>query len=270
MKVIYHHNCLDGFTAAWCAWLKYRDGAEYIPAQYNEAAPDVAGADVLIVDFSYERAKLLEMHASAKSLRVLDHHKTAEQDLRGLDFCVFDMNRSGAGIAWDELHGGSRPPLVNYVEDRDLWRFALPESKSINAWIGSWEFSFEAWNIVAWELAERPAQARAAGDAVLRKDERYVHNMCAQARFVEFAGHVVPVVNAPYINTSELVGALAEHPQGDGRVPFAVGWFQRHDGKYQYSLRSRGDFDVAKLAETFGGGGHRNAAGFTTVDRMHP
>jgi len=32
-------------------------------------------------------------------------------------------------------------------------------------------------------------------------------------------------------------------------------------GNYRVSLRSKGDIDVAKVAEQFGGGGHRNAAG---------
>lgn len=261
-KVIYHANCIDGFTAAWCAWRAYGDTATYVPAQYNEAPPDVTGDDVLILDFSYKRNALLEMKAAAKSLRVLDHHKTAEEDLRGLDFCLFDMNRSGAGIAWDELHGGRRPRLVDYVEDRDLWRWALLSSKPINAWIGSWNFAFDDWSGIAHDLEQPTDAVRASGDAILRKEHRYVESMRKEARVVEFAGHAVPVVNAPYLNTSELVGALSEGQ------PFAVGWFQRADGKYQYSLRSRGDFDVAALAETFGGGGHKNAAGFTVAERV--
>ena len=263
MKVIYHHNCIDGFTAAWCAWLKYGDAADYIPAQYNEAAPDVAGHDVLVLDFSYARAKLIEMHAAAKSLRVLDHHKTAEADLAGLDFCVFDMDRSGAGIAWDELLGGSRPRLVDYVEDRDLWRFRLIESRAMNAFIGSFAFSFPQWSVLQEHLECAFDNAVGAGEAVLRSVERYVQSMCKEARSMRLAGHVVPVVNAPYINTSELVGTLAEGAE------FAVGWFQRADGKYQYSLRSRGNFDVSALAETFGGGGHKNAAGFTVTRLVH-
>ena len=32
-------------------------------------------------------------------------------------------------------------------------------------------------------------------------------------------------------------------------------------GEYRVSLRSKGDINVARVAETFGGGGHRNAAG---------
>jgi phosphoesterase RecJ-like protein len=34
-------------------------------------------------------------------------------------------------------------------------------------------------------------------------------------------------------------------------------------GVYRTSLRSKGDVNVAKVAEKFGGGGHRNAAGCT-------
>jgi phosphoesterase RecJ-like protein len=34
-------------------------------------------------------------------------------------------------------------------------------------------------------------------------------------------------------------------------------------GVYRTSLRSKGEVNVAKVAEKFGGGGHRNAAGCT-------
>ncbi|MEP6637316.1 MAG: DHHA1 domain-containing protein, partial [Acidobacteriota bacterium] len=34
-------------------------------------------------------------------------------------------------------------------------------------------------------------------------------------------------------------------------------------GTYRTSLRSKGDVNVARIAEQFGGGGHRNAAGCT-------
>ena len=33
------------------------------------------------------------------------------------------------------------------------------------------------------------------------------------------------------------------------------------EGEYRVSLRSKGDIDVARIAESFGGGGHKNAAG---------
>ena len=42
----------------------------------------------------------------------------------------------------------------------------------------------------------------------------------------------------------------------------AVAFFKElSEGVYRVSLRSKGKNNVAKVAETFGGGGHRNAAG---------
>jgi phosphoesterase RecJ-like protein len=42
----------------------------------------------------------------------------------------------------------------------------------------------------------------------------------------------------------------------------AVAFFKEFaPGVYRVSLRSKGKSNVAKVAETFGGGGHRNAAG---------
>lgn len=264
MIVIYHGRCIDGFTAAWVARLRYgEDSATYVPAKYGDAPPDVTGEDVLIVDFSYPRATLEAMAASAKSLLVLDHHRTAAADLDGLPYAHFDMGRSGAGLTWDRLFADNvRPPLVSYVEDRDLWRFALPSSKEINAVIGATEQTWENWDELRCQVSAEIGATVRSGALLLRSVNRYVSEMSKQARTIDFEGHRVPIVNAPYLNVSELVGALAE------TAPFAIGWYQRGDGKYAYSLRSRGDFDVSELAKKYGGGGHKNAAGFVVAERV--
>lgn len=263
--IIYHDKCIDGFTAAWAAHTLTGDKV-LLPASHGDEIPYVAGKRVAIVDFSYPRDLLLEMHEQAEELVVLDHHKTAEEDLRGLPFCVFDMNRSGAGLAWDHFSGGrKRPALVDYVEDRDLWRFQLPASRAINARISTVSQSMKNWSALARVLDNDSDRVQFAveGAAILDHIDSYIEKMKRQARHVYVGGNRVPMVNAPYINTSELVGELAK-----GEV-FAVGWFQRADGKIQYSLRSRGDFDVSAVARSFGGGGHKNAAGFTLSAAEH-
>jgi len=262
--VVYHSHCLDGFTAAWATWLKFGDeDTEYLPASYGDVVPDVSGREVYVVDFSYPRDVMLAMEKSAASLSVLDHHKAAREALDGLPFALFDMERSGAGITWDVLHPGKeRPWLVSYVEDRDIWRWALPQSKEANSWVGACRRdSFEDWDRLSATPFEKVVEK---GEAVLAYIDRYVSEMAEQARTVEVAGQNVPMVNAPYICISELVGKLAES------APFAVGWFQRSDGLYAYSLRSRGPegVDVSEIAKRYGGGGHRNAAGFTLKERL--
>lgn len=262
MIVIYHANCTDGFTAAWCAWLKYGDSAEYIPAQYGDKPPDVIGQDVLVLDFSYPRQVLVEMRAAARSLRVIDHHKTAQADLEGLDFCTFDMTRSGAGLAWDVLHGGARPLLVDYVEDRDLWRWALQRSREVSAYIAIQPHTFEAWDDLCCAVDAGAPDVADRGAVALRVVEQYVERRKGDVALAIVGGNTVPCVNTTFAH-SELIGELAKGH------PFAVGWFQRSDGQFIYSLRSRGDFDVSEVARAYGGGGHRAAAGFSVPRMIH-
>lgn len=262
--VLYHAHCLDGYTAAWAAWRRFGESdTTYLPVQYGEDPPDVTGAEVFVLDFSYKRDVMLVMHAQAQLLAVLDHHKTAEAELSGLSFVQFDMDRSGAKMAWNYFHPNQAAPwLVNYVEDRDLWRFKLPNSKAVNAGIGaSPRENFHQWSTLE---AQGCDAAVGKGEGILLFQNSYISSMVKHARSVEFCGYTIPVVNMSPILVSEVVGKLAE------AAPFALGWFQRSTGEYQYSLRSRGQggVDVSEIAKRFGGGGHKNAAGFVSKDML--
>lgn len=260
--VIYHGGCRDGFCAAWAARRGLGD-CDFYAGQYGQPPPDVTGRDVFVVDFSYPREVMDKMNALAGSMLVLDHHKTAAEAIAGAPYARFDMERSGAGMVWDALCDGKRPLLVSYVEDRDLWRHALPYSKEVNAWIATLAFDFGDWDIAA--TCELEWMVR-GGKVALAKTDQYVREVRKNARRVRFETPTpdglfweVPMVNAPQVDISELLDALVQ-----GEI-FAVGWWQRSDGVFQYSLRSRGDFDVSELAKMFGGGGHKNAAGFQST-----
>lgn len=253
-QVIYHAACLDGWCSAWVAQMKYPD-AELYAAYHGTQPPDVKGKDVIMVDFCYPRPLMEQVKRDANVLIVLDHHKTAEEALKDFDADVtFDMNRSGAGISWDTFNPGKpRPWIVNYTEDRDLWKFALPDSEAVTAYVSTLPLTTEAWNK---ELdPSRLTRAVELGNAIKAKTQQYVTEVSKNARRVVFEGHEVPVVNAPQVDISELLAHLCLNEQ------FAVGWFQRSDGMYSYSLRSKG-FDVAEIAKKYGGGGHQKAAGF--------
>src|SRR6266568_4571929 len=92
--IISHAHCSDGLSAAWVFYKIYPD-ATFVFAKYGDAPPDVNGKEVYILDFSYPRETLLKTNAQARGLLVLDHHKSAKEDLEDLLFCQFDMNRSG-------------------------------------------------------------------------------------------------------------------------------------------------------------------------------
>ncbi|MBM2810911.1 MAG: phosphohydrolase [Chloroflexi bacterium] len=261
--VIYHGGCADGFTAAWAfKALRPAIQAVYHPGRHGDPPPDVKDKDVYILDFSYPRETLLRMKDDAASLLVLDHHKTAEADLEGLPFCVFDMERSGAGITWDHLAAEGDPPpkrpwLVDVVEDRDLWRYRFgDQTRHTASYMATVPMTFDAWD----DLANGGLDAAAAkGAAIQSYIDSYGVKACQHAIFRDLGGFTVPVINIFYENCSDHVHRLCSlHPER----PFGASFYLRDNGRWQFSLRSIGDFDVSEVARKWGGGGHKNAAGF--------
>lgn len=253
--IIYHRDCPDGFCAAFVAKKKYPE-AELVGKTYGEPVPYelVTKKDVLVVDFSWRlREENDELASSTRSFRILDHHKTAQVTLKGAPYATFDMERSGAAITWDELFGGPRPWYVNYVQDRDLWQWKLPRSREVSAYTMALPHTVEAWNKLDTLTAE---QAANMGAGIVLHIAHYIEKAVAQRSMGFLDGHSVAIVNAQYMNISEVAEVLCTHAE------IGAGWFERGDGMIQFSLRSRGELDVSAIAKKLGGGGHKNAAGF--------
>lgn len=257
---IYHSKCADGFTAAYAVRLAYGEtNVDFHPGVYQRPPPDVTGRDVIIADFSYKRQVLLEMLESANSIIILDHHKSAIEDLQDLEHPkltkVFDMNRSGAMITWQHyLPKGAVPMLVQMVEDRDLWRFTLEGSREVAAAVFSYEYLFENWDLL---FNTKISDLIKAGKDIERKHFKDIKELLAvtQRRLV-VGGINVPAANLPYTMSSDAghIMALDE--------PFAVCYYDKPTGR-NFSLRSNDKgMDVSQIAAIYGGGGHRNAAGF--------
>lgn len=288
--VIYHDECIDGFTAAWSCWRQWPE-AEYVARNYGmgPGLDDARGKHVLIVDFSFPQEMLTDMiwrHGVA-SIVILDHHKTAEQALepfrfresgpgaispadingmlRDLDelmrppiLAIFDMERSGAGMAWDFAFArqAARPGLIDLVEARDLWRPDRGEAADhLHLALSSGAKSFERWDAVAeglWNFVHIGAQIAAYRDSLI--DE-----IMDRAWMTEIDGQPAITVDCPYLLVSETGHRLLE------RYPDAAFAALRVAGQHSitFSLRSEdAREDVGALASKFGGGGHRNAAGF--------
>jgi len=292
---IYHGNCADGFGAAWAVREALGDDVEFYPGVYQDTPPDVTNRDVLLVDFSYKRDVLYEMEKVAYSILILDHHKSAADDLSNYppplegDYdpaamwqwarecnapnathALFDMNRSGAGITWDYFHPDKpRPKLIDHIEDRDLWRFDLPNTREIQAAIFSLPYEFDAWD--PWFRTDDLSQLVTEGAAIERKHHKDVAELVqVVTRKMRIGGHVVPVANLPYTLTSDaghLLCGEVQCPPGIGgpttsQYPFAGCYWDTPEGRV-FSLRSREDgFDVGEIAKEYGGGGHKHASGF--------
>lgn len=267
--VIYHGNCWDGFCAAWIARKALGD-IEAVPAQYGQPPPEVHGRVVYVLDFSYPREVMAQVATDARRTVILDHHKTAMEALDGLHQpesgidVWFDMNKSGGRLAWEwfSLMGFDLPTpnaprapwLVDYTEDRDLWRHALDGTQEINAALRSYPLDFELWD--QFEQKDPRSTFYYEGAAIRRAERAIIESHVRNARTREMDGHQIRFVNATVL-FSEIAGELAKD------APFGACYFDRQDGKRQWSLRSRdGGIDVSAIASARGGGGHAHAAGF--------
>lgn len=290
---IYHGNCADGFTSAWVVNKYFRNAVDLYAGTYQQPPPkETEDRFIILVDFSYKRDIMLEMAKKARGVLVLDHHKSAWKDLepansggviidfnvysgkinwgRFLENCeldqfencpgriytLFDMNRSGAGITWDFFYPNQpRPEPLNHVEDRDLWRFALPGTREIQANMFSYPYKLDIWDLL---MKTSPTDLAKDGAAIERKHFKDVAELVkVVTRRMTIGGHDVPIANLPYVFVSDAANALAE---GE---PFAGCYWDTPQGRC-FGLRSTDKgLDVSEIAKLYGGGGHRNAAGFT-------
>lgn len=307
---VLRHADADGFGAAYAVWKALKDTCEllFIPVQYGQEPPyeklkAFSPDKIYIVDFSYKAPVLKELNSIYPDLTVWDHHATALPELqawcnteetqhvnpRGGSF-FYSSTQSGCGLVWDMFHLDHEwlpelyefqpslpiPEILLYVQDRDLWKFELENSKEINAYIATLPEDFEVWD--DFYLPE----AYTAGRAVLAFQNAQIERRLKDVRMVtwgKYEGfnadsdtifypdgawaeqvlHQIPFLNCSE-NHSEVGAALnAAYPES----PFSVTYCDRADGKRSYSLRSNNGFDVSGVTKAFGGGGHRAAAGFT-------
>lgn len=261
--VLYHGNCADGFGAAYSAWLCLQERAEYLPVSHGQEPPDLPRqAQVAIVDFSYPRATLLKLREEVAGLVVLDHHKSAEIELQGLDFAHFAMDKAGVRMAWEFWHPDQPlPDLLAYVEDRDLWRWRLPRSREVSQALHSYPMrgpeDFPLWQQFQVE------ELKHEGQAILRYQQLLITRAASRVRWIELAGHKIPAVNSCLFQSEVCEELCRRYPE----APFSATWYVK-DQRQAWSLRSVGEFDVSQVAAQFGGGGHRNAAGFARPDQL--
>ena len=258
--VLYHAECDDGFGAAYAAWLSLGDAAVYRPIAYGDATPPelLQGRTVYILDFSFPPAVLGEMATFARNIVLLDHHLSAagqwvdvppipNVDLR------FDMDRSGAQMAWDYFHPGlPRPALIDHIGDRDLWRFWLADTKAYCAGLSLIPTSFESWQTASGDPKDLVAKGQIVLDVLQRQIDSALRK---ELRPVNLCGIQGLATNA-ISNTSEIGQAIAQRSG-----TFSLTFFIKGDHVI-CSLRSIAPFDVSVLATHYGGGGHAQASGF--------
>lgn len=258
--ILYHGNCPDGFGGAYAAWKKLGDAAEYRPLSYGKPVPeDLAGAHLFFIDFCYAQDVMDRIKDEAASIVVLDHHLGTKETVESMPEHVFDNDHSGAIIAWTYFHPGAAVPLfLRYVEDGDLYRFALPNSRAVLAYLYAHAFDFATWDILCAEMEDEASRARLIeqGTAYAEYGQALKEQIAERASRVSFEGYECYFASATRAFTSDVGNMLARK-----KGPFALITDTRPDG-VRVSLRGDGSVDVAAIARKYGGNGHPNSAAF--------
>ncbi|MBS1142237.1 MAG: Phosphoesterase [Proteobacteria bacterium] len=309
VTIFYHADCLDGFGAAYAAWRLFGDAAIYRPMHHGERweMADIAGHSVFILDFSFPPDVLEKMATLAKSVIQIDHHASALHAWAGRltasknsQQChqhptlpllvIFDLEKSGARLAWEHFHPDTPPPLaILHIEEQDMWRFVLPGTRPFCRALRLLPFDLHIWHQLVIDTADDTTQRYGElilqGTAIEQFFQREIERL-AQSNLrtaVRTRGEPVDslqaqrhgqeivtdgdsawlairgvAINSNALFASELGNSLAEQSGTYGLI-----WHFSGDGEIKASLRSKGKtLDVSLIATRYGGGGHPNAAGF--------
>lgn len=292
---LFHYPCIDGITAALAAHLHHQQAnlpIRMLPnTTFNPLTVDdlqLTGSEtVYLLDFAGPPGFAREVARRAGRCIVLDHHKTSAEDLTGRAAAAvappnlevhFDMQRSGATIALDYFQPQGLTPhqleLFKYVEDADLWRWVLPDSRAFHAGLTSLALDLHAANnpaIFDQLLALTPAEVIAAGKPELQRQAALVAGAVRECHEIELGGEgrgwgrALAVVVAPDVARlrDQLGNELAAEASRRGlRSMAAVAYEEAGIGDasmLKVSLRSVGE-DTTQITQAYGGGGHRNAS----------
>lgn len=277
--ILYHQYkddspCPDGLAAAWVAKKAFPNSDIKGVSYEDRDNLDVSSyKEIVIVDFSFPLTTIDKWWHEGKKVLLIDHHKTAMEDLgdfsnqvlNGSKRFVFDMNECGATLTWKTLFPKRPMPVfLNYVKDRDIWLHQLPYTHEIHAALGAVGRNHALFDVL--EMMDEGALVKylvPLGKRELKRKQDEVEQLALTATFESLAGYenipIVRVTEQQSYLVSDVCHLLCR------KYPAAAFSAALIDG-HKYSLRSDKDglnTDVSAIAKSFGGGGHKNAAGFS-------
>lgn len=266
--VLYHRNCSDGLGSKFAAYKKFGDQAHYIPVQYNEQvpeelnyrlnSPEAKDLEVYILDFSFPRKILDDIHTRVKKLLVIDHHKTARDELTNCEYAIFDMNKSGALMSWEYFHPDIPVPMIIlHVSDRDLWKFEIHGTEAIST-----ALIMEREDMAAWELyldEDNLKDLKLRGLELIKFRDYIINSYPNKSKIINYKGNRVAICNATEF-ISEIGHKLCNSYKL--QIDFSITFIVLRNTDVVLSFRSKfGGPDVSVYAKELGGGGHANSAG---------
>jgi len=271
--IVLYHNDLDGFGAAWAAWKKFGNKADYISIQYkgekNVLPKGLENKELYLVDLCFDGDTMERLLNENKKVVVIDHHIGRKDEVKISTDYLFNVDNSAAVLSWKYFHPPLTrkwgvhpfkkiPRILRVIEDMDIWKFKIAHTRELLVSLDTDGFNFLKWNKIAndFESAQKRKKYIDEGRAIVKYQDNLIKKIFGYGEKAIFEGHQVFAVNSPILE-SEIGNYISEKKKIIGLV-----WSYRN-GLFKGSLRNSGEINLSELAKKYGGGGHRSAAGFT-------
>lgn len=261
--IILYHNDLDGFGAAWAAWKKFGNKADYISIQYKSEKDllpkGLKNKELYLVDLCFDGDTMKRLLSENKKVVVIDHHIGRKDEVKISTDYLFNIDNSAAVLSWKYFHSKKKiPRLLKVIEDMDIWKFKLPFTRELLVSLDNRNFNFLKWNKIVndFENAQKRKKYIDEGRAIVKYQNNLIKKIFGYGEKAIFEGHQIFAVNSPILE-SEIGNYISEKKKIIGLV-----WSYRN-GLFKGSLRNNGEINLSELAKKYGGGGHMSAAGFT-------
>lgn len=278
---IYYHNDLDGHCAAAIVYRATKCErvkgvkVELIEVDYKDEIKIKEihlSEKIFIVDFSFKPEIMEKVLLLTRNVFWIDHHKTAfeykySQELMGLR----DNEFSGCELAWKYFYGEkAMPRAVKLIGDRDKWSWKMgKETAQFNMGLQLYDHQPKdaIWDtllnvdshIPFTHLRKHFTDIKEEGKICLQFRDQFCKDYAKSYGFeTEFEGHKCFALGL-YMFGSEAFGEKMN------KYDVCLSYEYLGD-KWIIGLYSDRGIDVSKIAQKYGGGGHKGAAGFTTPE----
>ena len=272
----FHHNDMDGRSAGAIVALyelNYNQD-DFIEVDYIQPLPlhlINEGERVYFVDYSFKESTVWQLDEVLKKTSDViwcDHHTSSikllkkRPDLKSVKGIVKDKI-SGAGLIYMYLYNKEGiddcPKAIQLVSDYDCWIYKLGEETThFKLGVDSVDNSAlsNQWVELIENFNNEPLEHITSKGTIIKSyidtdNEQYLSQYGYESELDGIPCYVVNRKSNSWIFGDKI-----------NQYPF-VSVFAFNGSKFSYSLFSIDEnFDCSKLAEKYGGGGHKGAAGF--------
>ena len=231
----------------------------------DRAVQEIEGADVIVVVDIADLGRLGELATAVRTTRsptvCIDHHlspgalpagpRLVASEASATAELVFDF---ATALGWEISTEAARAMYVGILTDTGGFRFANTTPRVLRVASALLEHGVDPESIYEAVYASSP-------EGKVRLTAEVLQTLVVEPEIGLAWVTVPPAALARHNTTADDLDGIVEYPRQVAGVRLALLFRQLANGRIKVSFRSMGNVDAAEIAQGFGGGGHRKAAG---------